>query len=80
MTGHAGHLLQFFAYEHLPPALREVSAPFGILAASMCRLPVSIPVPHSWGRYRNNILPEYLHPPPLQAQAIAPEGGGGRTQ
>lgn len=25
-------LLQFFAYEHLPPALREVSAPFGELA------------------------------------------------
>lgn len=25
-------LLQFFAYDHLPDALREVSAPFGELA------------------------------------------------
>jgi len=25
-------LLQFFAYEHLPPHLREVSKPFGMLA------------------------------------------------
>lgn len=26
------HLLQFFAYDHLPHALREVSKPFGDLA------------------------------------------------
>jgi hypothetical protein len=26
------HIAQFFAYEHLPPHLREVSAPFGQLA------------------------------------------------
>lgn len=25
------HILQFFAYAHLPPHLQEVSAPFGIL-------------------------------------------------
>jgi hypothetical protein len=26
------HILQFFAYEHLPPHLQEVSKPFGDLA------------------------------------------------
>jgi hypothetical protein len=26
------YLLQFFAYEHLPPNLQEVSKPFGVLA------------------------------------------------
>lgn len=26
------HIIQFFAYEHLPEKLREVSAPFGELA------------------------------------------------
>lgn len=26
------HILQFFAYEHLPPQLQEVSRPFGQLA------------------------------------------------
>ena len=28
-------ILQFFAYEHLPPALRDVSAPFGQMAQSI---------------------------------------------
>lgn len=28
-------MLQFFAYEHLPPHLREVSRPFSDLARSM---------------------------------------------
>jgi ferritin-like protein len=28
-------LLQFFAYEHLPPHLQKVSAPFGELARSL---------------------------------------------
>ena len=28
-------LLQFFAYEHLPPHLQTVSAPFGDLARSL---------------------------------------------
>ena len=28
----AEHISQFFAYEHLPPHLRDVSAPFGVLA------------------------------------------------
>jgi len=26
------HIMQFFAYAHLPPHLREVSRPFGDLA------------------------------------------------
>ncbi len=29
------HILQFFAYEHLPPALQKVSAPFCELAKAM---------------------------------------------
>jgi hypothetical protein len=29
------HLLQFFAYEHLPPHLQEVSRPVGELARSI---------------------------------------------
>lgn len=29
------HLMQFFAYEHLPPNLQEVSKPFGELARDM---------------------------------------------
>ncbi len=29
------NLLQFFAYEHLPAHLKEVSAPFGVLAQLM---------------------------------------------
>jgi hypothetical protein len=29
------NLLQFFEYEHLPPHLRTVSAPFGELARSL---------------------------------------------
>lgn len=33
-TGHE-HIAQFFAYEHLPPVLQEVSKPFGELAATM---------------------------------------------
>ena len=33
-------LLRYFAWEHLPPRLQEVSAPIGILAQSMAeRLP-----------------------------------------
>ena len=28
-------MLQFFAYEHLPQRLREVSRPFGVLAQSL---------------------------------------------
>lgn len=27
------HIMQFFAYEHLPPHLRAVSEPFSVLAA-----------------------------------------------
>ena len=30
-------LLQFFAYEHLPPHLRAVSKPFGDLAATLAQ-------------------------------------------
>lgn len=33
------HILQFFAYEHLPPHLQAVSAPFGELAAKVMELP-----------------------------------------
>lgn len=29
---HPEHILQFFAYEHLPPHLQAVSKPFGDLA------------------------------------------------
>lgn len=29
------HILQFFAYEHLPPALQEISKPFCDLARSL---------------------------------------------
>jgi hypothetical protein len=33
------HILQFFAYDHLPEKLREVSRPFGELAAVVAKLP-----------------------------------------
>jgi hypothetical protein len=33
------HVLQFFAFGHLPPALRDVSRPFGELAKSLLDLP-----------------------------------------
>lgn len=29
------HIIQFFAYEHLPASLQEVSKPFGDLARSL---------------------------------------------
>lgn len=29
------HILQFFSYEHLPPALQAVSLPFGVLALKL---------------------------------------------
>ena len=29
------HIIQFFAYEHLPPHLQEISKPFGLLAATI---------------------------------------------
>ena len=29
------HIMQFFAYDHLPPHLREVSEPFGKMAQSI---------------------------------------------
>lgn len=29
------HIIQFFAYEHLPPALQAISKPFGLLAATI---------------------------------------------
>ena len=31
------HILQFFAYSHLPEPLQDVSAPFGNLAASLVK-------------------------------------------
>jgi hypothetical protein len=31
------HIHQFFAFDHLPPHLREVSQPFGILAEEIIR-------------------------------------------
>ena len=31
------HIMQFFAYEHLPPHLQEISKPFGDLAQAMVR-------------------------------------------
>lgn len=35
MDQHQEHILQFFAYAHLPPQLQAVSAPFGDLASSI---------------------------------------------
>ena len=35
MTEPREHILQFFAYEHLPPQLQNVSRPFGILATDI---------------------------------------------
>jgi hypothetical protein len=32
MPPQAEHIMQFFAYEHLPPKLQDVSRPFGLLA------------------------------------------------
>lgn len=31
-------ILQFFAYEHLPPHLQEISKPFGLLAQQIVEL------------------------------------------
>lgn len=33
------HIMQFFAYAHLPPHLQEVSAPFSRLADEIMKLP-----------------------------------------
>lgn len=30
------HIMQFFAYQHLPPHLQDISRPFGELAATLC--------------------------------------------
>lgn len=35
----AEHIMQFFKYDHLPPALQEVSRPFAELAKSIVGLP-----------------------------------------
>lgn len=32
------HILQFFAYEHLPPYLQEVSEPFCVLAYQLVEM------------------------------------------
>lgn len=31
------YLLQFFAWEHLPPHLQSISEPFGALAETICQ-------------------------------------------
>jgi len=31
-------IMQFFTYQHLPPHLQEVSAPFGVLAGRIVRM------------------------------------------
>lgn len=31
------HVLQFFAFEHLPPTLKEISRPFGLLAGGITK-------------------------------------------
>lgn len=36
---HANHILQFFAYGHLPPHLQDASRPFSELAATIMQLP-----------------------------------------
>lgn len=33
------HIMQFFAYEHLPSHLQEISKPFGVLAEHVMSLP-----------------------------------------
>lgn len=33
------HIMQFFAYAHLPPHLQAISAPFGLLAEKIMELP-----------------------------------------
>lgn len=35
----AEHIIQFFAYSHLPPALQDVSQPFSVLAQRIMELP-----------------------------------------
>ena len=35
MNAPTEHILQFFAYEHLPQHLQDVSRPFGLLAATI---------------------------------------------
>ena len=32
------HIMQFFAYDHLPPDLQDVSAPFGRLAEGLVKV------------------------------------------
>jgi len=48
------HIIQFFAYEHLPPALQAVSKPFGDLARIIVAAgempagtPVQFPLPRN---------------------------------
>jgi hypothetical protein len=33
------HIMQFFAYQHLPPHLQEVSRPFFVMADQLLNLP-----------------------------------------
>ena len=42
----AEHILQFFAYEHLPPHMQEVSRPFCELAKSLTD-PAGKPLPRN---------------------------------
>lgn len=35
MFGYSEFLLQFFSYAHLPPAMQEISKPFGELAQKL---------------------------------------------
>lgn len=37
------HILQFFEYDHLPPALQNVSAPFCMLAKSIAAPETGLP-------------------------------------
>ncbi len=37
------HIMQFFAFEHLPPALQKVSAPFCLLAQAMVASDTGLP-------------------------------------
>lgn len=39
LSDHGELLLQFFAFEHLPPHLQEISRPFGELANLIMTLP-----------------------------------------
>jgi|ERR1051325_1663562 hypothetical protein len=47
-SGKPEHIMQFFAYEHLPPHLQVVSKPFGDLARQLVGDPSAPPPDTGW--------------------------------